>query len=144
MTDTTPRKQRGRPFPPGTSGNPAGRPRGSKHKASIVAQALLDDQCEALVQKAVQMALNGDRVALRLVLERLLAPTRDRPIAFALPNLGSSADAVQAIAKILAAVAAGELEPSAGQALAALVETHRKALEVEEIEKRLTALEEKV
>jgi hypothetical protein len=32
MADNTPKKQRGRPFEPGRSGNPAGRPRGSRNK----------------------------------------------------------------------------------------------------------------
>jgi hypothetical protein len=58
-------KTRGRPFP---KGNP-GRPKGARHKATVAAEALLDGQAEALTQKAVDAALEGDTTALRLCLD---------------------------------------------------------------------------
>jgi hypothetical protein len=38
------KQQRGRPFPKGVSGNPAGRPLGSRHKVTLAVEALLDGQ----------------------------------------------------------------------------------------------------
>jgi hypothetical protein len=35
MSDDAARKQRGRPFKPGTSGNPRGRPKGSRNKRTL-------------------------------------------------------------------------------------------------------------
>ncbi len=58
---------------PGVSGNPAGRREGSRNRATLALQALLDGEGERVVRKAVAMALEGNETALRLVLERLAA-----------------------------------------------------------------------
>ena len=57
------KKQRGRPFPKGISGNPAGKPKGTRHKATQLAEALLDGQTKKLIQKCLDMALAGDGTA---------------------------------------------------------------------------------
>ena len=84
------------PFRRGESGNPAGRPIGARHKATIVAEALLDGEAEGLTRKVLEMALAGDTVALRLCLERILPPRRERPVRFRLPALQTPADAAAA------------------------------------------------
>ena len=87
-SENTIRKQPpGRRFQPGVSGNPASRPKGAKNKSTLAAEALLDGEAEALTRKAVEMALGGDTVALRLCLERLMPPRRDRPVAVPLPQI---------------------------------------------------------
>src|SRR5262249_55444794 len=58
-----PERVRGRPFPPGVSGNPAGRLPGPRNRATMAAEALLDGEAEALTRKAVELALEGDTVA---------------------------------------------------------------------------------
>lgn len=63
----TGRKQDGQ-FKSGISGNPAGRPKGARNKATLAAQALLDGQTGAITQKAVDLALYGDSAALRLLI----------------------------------------------------------------------------
>ena len=57
-------------FAPGQSGNPAGRPRGARNRATQAAEAILSGEAEALTRKAVELALAGDVTALRLCLER--------------------------------------------------------------------------
>jgi Family of unknown function (DUF5681) len=47
----------------GQSGNPAGPPKGTRHKATIAAEALLDGEVEALTRTAIERALEGDGVA---------------------------------------------------------------------------------
>ena len=107
----TARKQAGG-FQKGQSGNPRGRPAGSRNTATLACEALLEGQAEALTQKAITMALAGDTTALRLCLERLVAPRRERFVRFDLPPLQSPADAARAMAGIAAAVAFGEIIPT--------------------------------
>src|SRR5258708_28292824 len=96
MSNITP-KPRGRPFRKGQSGNPKGRSAGSRHKASLAAEALLDGEAERLTRRAVELADGGDPTALRLVFERILAPRRERAVNFALPPIESAADLAAAI-----------------------------------------------
>jgi hypothetical protein len=90
-TAKTAKKGRGRPFPKGQSGNPAGRPRGSSNRATRAAELLLDGEATALTRKAVELALAGDQAALRLCLDRTVAPRRERAVELALPPICSAA-----------------------------------------------------
>jgi hypothetical protein len=65
-----PEPVRGRPFVKGRSGNPTGRRYGSCNKKTLTAAVLLDGEAEALTRKAVELALAGDRTALRLCIEK--------------------------------------------------------------------------
>ena len=109
----------------------------------MLAEQLLDGEAEALTRKAIKLALSGDTVALRLCLDRILPPRRERPVNFQLPELGSATDAAKAMAAITAAVACGELTPAEAGELSKLVETYVKTIEATEIEHRLRALEER-
>ena len=80
-------RARGRPFEKGRSGNPGGRRRGSRNKATLAAAALLAGESEALTRKAVEMALGGDPTAMRLCMERVLPPCRERTVKFSLPPI---------------------------------------------------------
>ena len=53
----------------------------------MAVEALLDGESEAIARKAVEKALEGDMAALRLCLERVLPPRRDRPVVFDLPKI---------------------------------------------------------
>ena len=130
-------KTRGRPF---ASGNP-GRPKGARHKAALAAEGLLDGEAEGLTRKALEMALAGDTVALRLCLERILPPRRERPVRFRLPALQSPADAISAMAAITAAVADAGLTPGEAAELSKLIDAYVRAVEVTEFDQRLRALE---
>jgi len=121
-------------------GNP-GRPQGARHKATRAAMALLDGEAEALTRQAVTMALGGDGMALRLCLERIAPPRRDAPVTFDLPPMQSAADAAKAAGAVLGAVASGDLTPTEGAHIMALVETYRRTLETTELEARVVALE---
>jgi hypothetical protein len=121
-------------------GNP-GKPKGTRHKATQAALALLDGEAEALTRQAVTLALGGDTTALRLCLERIAPPRRDAPVTFDLPPMETARDAAKAAGAVLGAVAEGELTPGEGAALMALVEGFRRTLETTELEARLAALE---
>ena len=124
-------KQRGRPFAPGQSGNPAGRPKGARNRATVAAEALLEGEAETLTRKAVELALAGDVTALRLCLERVVPPRKDRAVAFDLPAVVKADDAAQALGAVLAAVADDTITPSEAVALAGLIEAQRRAIGLE-------------
>jgi hypothetical protein len=66
------RRTQGGKFAKGFSANPRGNPKGSRHRATLAAEALLDGDAEALTRKCVEMALAGDATAMRLCLDRLI------------------------------------------------------------------------
>lgn len=132
----------GRKFQKGQSGNPAGRPAGSRNKMTLAADAILDGDAEAITRKAVEMALGGDTVAMRLCMERIAPARKDRPVMFTLPPITTSADVVKASSALLEAVAVGDLTPSEAAELGKLVAAHVQAIEVTEIQARLARLEE--
>jgi hypothetical protein len=138
---TEPRKPpagtRGRPF---ERGNP-GRVLGSRNRATIAAAALLDGDAEALTRKAIELGLEGDTVALRLCLERLVPPRKDSPVTIDLPPITSAADVVGASAAVLTAVGAGEISPDEAGRVMALLTAHRAIVETSELADRITALE---
>jgi Family of unknown function (DUF5681) len=139
--EKTAEKQRGRPFEPGQSGNPAGRPRGSRNKTTVAVETLLDGEAEAITRKAIALAKDGDMAALRLCLERVLPPRRDRRVIFELPRIETAADALKGSSAILAACAEGALSPGEAAVIMDLISGHVRTLETTEIEARLSALE---
>jgi hypothetical protein len=141
MPDNTGRKQTGR-WKKGQSGNPAGRPRGSRSRATVAVEELLGGEVEALTRKAVELALAGDTTALRLCLERLAPPVRERPIELELPPITSAKDLPKAVAALLQAVASGSVTAGEAEKLGRLVGQYVQAVEVAEIEERLLDLEE--
>lgn len=114
-------RQRGKPFQKGVSGNPAGRKAGSRNRATLALEALIEGQGEAIVNAVIEKAKAGDTTAQRVLMDRLVPVRRDRPARFAMPTLVTPLDAPAAIAAILDAVAAGELPAGEAVQLAELV-----------------------
>lgn len=121
-------------------GNP-GRPKGARHKTTLAIEALLEGQGEALTQKAVEMALEGDTTALRLCLERIAPARKDSPVNFDLPDIKDAHDAAEAARAVLGAVSDGQITPLEGAQVIGLVEQYRRVLETTELERRVSALE---
>jgi hypothetical protein len=136
------RKPRGKPFQPGQSGNPNGKRPGTRHKATILAQALVDGQVEALVNKGLELALGGDVTMLRTMLGFILPARKDRYVAMGLPTLRSAEDALEASRLVVAAIADGRLTPAEGGELTRAIETAIKLLETVSLEQRLVVLEQ--
>jgi hypothetical protein len=134
-------KPRGRPFAPGKSGNPNGRPKGARNETTLAAEALLEGEAEALTRKLIDKAKEGDISALRFCLERICPPRRDRLVTVEMPEIGSVQEASKAAAAVLAACAAGEISTSEAADLMGLVASYVRLLESCEIEARLRAVE---
>jgi hypothetical protein len=137
-------RMQGGQFAPGTSGNPAGKARGTRHKATRVALALLSGEVDGLARKAVELALPGDVTALRLCLERLVPPCREAPVTLDLARLETRADASRVLSVLLAEAGRGEVTPGEAEKLARLVSEHHKAVQLTEIEERLRGVEEEL
>ena len=140
MADDTSRKQRGpgRPFAPGESGNPAGRPKGSLNKVTRAAQMLLDGEAEAITRKAVDLALEGNIQALRLCLERLLPPKKALTPAevFSLPE----GDLLSQVQAVLRQVAGGELSPTTATEIVSMVAAAARVEEVDQLRNEVNSL----
>lgn len=128
-------------FQPGKSGNPAGRPAGSRNKATLAIEALLDGEAEALTRKAVGMALEGDTVALRLCMDRICPPRKDSPISFKMPPVSNVSDAALVMRSVMEEVAMGSISPGEAKAVSEVLECYRRLVETSEFEYRLKALE---
>jgi hypothetical protein len=131
-------------FTKGVSGNPAGRPRGSRNATTIAIEQLLDGEAQTIARVAIEKAKAGDPIALRLVMERVAPVRRGRPVQFDLPDLEKAADLAPAMAGVLMATAAGDLTPEEASVIAGLLETKRRAIETGDLERRLEQLEERV
>jgi hypothetical protein len=97
----------GHRFQKGESGNPAGKPRGARHKTTLMAERLMQDDAEKIVNAVIAAARNGDMMAAKIILDRI-APVR-RSSSFDLPRIEGWADVGAARAALLDAVAAGDL-----------------------------------
>jgi Family of unknown function (DUF5681) len=135
-------------FAKGQSGNPNGRAKGSRNRATILADQIFEDKlfgedkkAEVLISKAIALAEGGDTACLRLCFERIAPARKDRPVHFPLPKMNEAKDAVTASAAIVAAVAEGELTPSEAAELSKVVDSYARTLQTADFEERLTKLE---
>ena len=117
-----------------------GRPKGSRNKATIAIESLLQGQAEALTQTAVAKALEGDNIALSLCMERIAPAPKDQPVSFSLPKMKNALDASEAAGSVLTAVSEGELTGMEATRVMALIDSYRRTLVLTVIEQRLQEL----
>jgi hypothetical protein len=117
-------------FEKGQSGNPLGRPPGARNRATVMAEELLQGEAEAITRTVIEKAKAGDMTALRICLDRFAPPRKERAIAFNLPPLATTSDALTAIAALAAATAEGDLTPSEAGEMFKLIEGYARTLKV--------------
>ena len=125
----------------GTSGNPTGRPTGSRNQSTVFFQELLSGQGEALIQKGIELSLKGDTRALSICWDRLLRPRKERTIELLLPSVTEAKSVSAALASVVTAVAAGSITPGEAESLARVLETQMRAVEFEALAQRVVELE---
>jgi Family of unknown function (DUF5681) len=143
MTENSAKKQRGAPFRKGQSGNPGGKPKGARNRTTVLAEKLMQDDAKDIVQAVLDAAKGGDMTAARLILDRVSPARRGRPVYLELPPVKTAGDVSAALATLTMAMASGDVTPDEAATAASVFELRRKALETEELELRLQALEEK-
>jgi hypothetical protein len=134
---------RGRPFQPGnTLGR--GRPKGSRNRSKSPAQELLDEYAPHLTRKCIAQALEGDRSAMRLCMERASPVRRGACITLSLPAIKTAGDVDKAAEKVTQAILRGKIAPTEGSVLMNILESRSRIIERGQWESRLEKLEEKV
>jgi hypothetical protein len=106
-------------------------------------EALLDGEAERLTRKAIELAKAGDLTALRICMDRIVPPRKDRPVTFDLPDIETAADAAVASAAIVRAVAVGEVTPIEAAELSKIIQSFATTLQVADFEARIAALEQR-
>lgn len=130
-------------FQPGQSGNPAGRPKGSRALRFKALDDLADEAAEDIAKAVIEKAKGGDIMAASRVFERVWPPRKGTPIAFDLPPIDKAEDLPAAIASVTRQVSTGDLTPDEGTLIVSLLEAQRRAIETGDHAQRLTALEER-
>jgi hypothetical protein len=138
--ETTGRKQRAG-WPKGTSGNPKGRPKGSRHTALLALDAIGAKAAAAVLKKVAEAAQSGDLRAADILLRRVWPERKGRIVEIDLPAVDGAGDLPKALSAVMAAMAAGEITPDEASAIAAVIESKRKVVETADLDRRLTALE---
>jgi hypothetical protein len=116
-----------------------GRRQGSKNRTTLVAEALLKGEEAELVRKAIELAKVGDTQMLKFLLDRILP--KERSVRVDLPAMDGASDAVDALAAVIDAVRNGQITPSEGAALASLVETYARIIDLADVHERLENIE---
>jgi hypothetical protein len=126
-------------FAPGCSGNPAGKRKGTRNRASLLAEALRDGEGEAVARVVIDKALAGDAAAARFCLTLLSPKPRGRAIALDLPEGSRPGDVVAAFNVTLAAMAAGEITPDEALVITRVLDGRLRALKAWQLEESLTS-----
>lgn len=126
-------------FQKGKSGNPSGKPKGAKDKRTAL-RSLLEPHRDALVKVAVDKALGGDATALRICLDRLIAPVRGNPV-----DIGNfSGTLVERGEQVLEAVGRGSISAEEAAALMSVINSQARIIEATDLDRRLSALEKAI
>ena len=134
MARTTPPK----PWKPGESGNPRGRPPGRGQSAQF--REALASKLPAILESVVKAAIEGDMTAARLVLDRCLPALK--PLEATIEGLAlPTGTLTQQATDILASVSRGEVAPGQAAQLIGAIGAVAKIAEFDELSARIEALE---
>jgi hypothetical protein len=131
---------RGVPFQPGnTLGR--GRPKGSRNRSTMAALELLREHSDVVVRKCIAEALRGNKMAMKLCMDRIVPARRDPPVKLTLPPVNTAAEVANALNVVLRAISSGRLTPEEGLTISDILETKRRSIETAEQEERILALQ---
>ena len=125
-------------FKKGESGNPDGRPKGSKDKRTQYRE-LFEPHADDLIQKAIDLALAGDTACLKMCIDRLVSPFRAKDATVTLDDIEGSL--TEKGEKIITAMGNGEVTPSDASSMLSALAAQARIIEIEELEKRVSDLE---
>lgn len=121
-------KKRGR-WRKGVSGNPNGRPFGSRNKTTIAIESILGAAGPEVAERGVLNALNGDNVAIWQIIDRCAPKRRGRAISFRMPEITDAVSALKAQALVLQEVADGNLTLEEAESFSLMLNVYLKGAE---------------
>jgi len=125
-------------FQPGESGNPDGRPVGSKDKRTQYRE-LFEPHADDLIQKAIDLALDGDTTCLKMCIDRLVSPFRAKDATITLDDIEGTL--TEKGEKIIAAMGNGEVTPSDASSMLSALAAQARIIEIDDLEQRIKRLE---
>lgn len=131
-------------FALGARGNPSGKPKGTRHRATMMAEKLIDKDAAAIIKKLITKAKAGEPWAMKFVAERLIPTARSRATPFELPPIDGPSDLPQAVRCALDAAAKGDLGLEDAERIVALLAGLRAAYEGADMAARLDEMAAKL
>ena len=131
-------------FEKGVSGNPNGRPKGSRNKLTQLAQKLLENGAEEIVTAIIEKAKAGDSTAQRLCFERILPPMRLSVLQIDLPKLETPQDILKGYDTLIDSLGRGDLTLEELDRLSDVLENKRKAIETVVLAEEMERIKEHV
>jgi hypothetical protein len=128
----------------GASGNPSGRPAGSRNRKTLLLEQMLDGQAEKIIAKAMELANEGNIPAVRMCLDRILPARKERTVSLELGPITNAEEASKQLQCVTAAIAEGSITPAEGESITNVVMSHIRILETVEFERRMAELENHV
>lgn len=128
-------------FIKGQSGNPKGKPRGVRHKATQITYALMEGNLEEILAMVIERAKSGDMAACRMIVDKVLPNSKERYIALNLPLINDLSGIGKAQEEILHAVSSGDITPQEGERVSSIIDARRRSLEIIDLEARISLLE---
>jgi hypothetical protein len=124
-------------FKQGVSGNPKGRP-ANKTPATLIRKSIVDDIPD-IIAKLVELAKEGDVQAAKVLLDRVCPALKPQAVPISLPFVESLAGQGN---EIIRATMSGQIPPDIGSQLITALANQAKIIEVDELTKRIEALEQ--
>ena len=121
-TESPSTQPKGGKFEPGQSGNPNGRPKGSRNKSTLAREKI---DIAAVLDVVQEQALAGDRASQRLLLELVVPRAKYPTVSFDLPEKIDTPEALaEASAEIVQQIADGNIPPEQARILMSLLKDH--------------------
>jgi hypothetical protein len=128
-------------FKKGTSGNPAGRPRGSRNEAMLVYEQMLREAGPRLLAKQIELGLDGNVQALRDSLGPVFSALKKPPVEFSLQPIESAADLPRAFRELTIAATEGRLPIPEAEKMANFLKIQAEVLKTVDLEQRVREIE---
>jgi len=122
----------------GQSGNPSGRPK-NKTPATLLRKSIAEDMPD-IVKTLVELAKGGDVQAAKVLIDRVCPSLKPQAMPISLPVNGTLADQG---GEIIRATLAGQIPPDIGSQLIAALAAQAKIIEIDDLSRRIAALEQK-